>query len=130
MLDSGAALDLVGRAYVESFQHSRASVSSAGAAADRRRTTHGGSRCSYVREDLSLPIQSWVLVDSPAVLSLGKRCMEDGCSFHCPAGKLPSLVGPDGESVPLVVRQNVPYVQALVLAAPAPTLIVSRDIDR
>ena len=37
-----------------------------------------------------------------------------------PAGKQPTFVGPDGKSIPLIVRHNVPYVQALVPAVPAP----------
>ena len=70
-----------------------------------------------VRE-LSLPIQPLVLADSPAVLSLGKRCLEDGYSFHWPAGEQPTFVGPDGKHIPLIVRHNVPYVQTLVSAVP------------
>ena len=72
-----------------------------------------------VRE-LSLPIQPLVLADNPAVLSLGKRCLEEGYSFHWPAGEQPTFVGPDGKHIPLIVLHSVPYVQTLVPAVAAP----------
>ena len=34
--------------------------------------------------------QAYVLDDTPSVMSLGKRCMEEGCSFVWPSGKMPS----------------------------------------
>ena len=70
--------------------------------------------------ELHQSIQPLVLQDSPAVLSLGKRCVEDGYTFMWPAGELPRLLAPNGSEVPLIVRQNVPYVQARLLATPAP----------
>ena len=33
---------------------------------------------------------AYVLDDTPSVMSLGKRCMEEGYSFVWPSGKMPS----------------------------------------
>ena len=51
-----------------------------------------------------------VLHKSPCVLSLGKRCMEEGFSFRWDAGQQPVLTRPDGAEIVLSVRQNVPLL--------------------
>ena len=59
-----------------------------------------------------------VLEDSPSVLSLG-RLVEEGFTFEWRAGREPVLVSPDGESVPIEVRDRVPMIAAPVVASPA-----------
>ena len=46
----------------------------------------------------------------PAVLSVGRRCVDFGYSFHWPAGGAPYLVRPDGARVELEVEGYVPYL--------------------
>ena len=48
----------------------------------------------------------------PAVISVGKRCMNMGYSFHWPSGKNPFLVCPDGMIVELDVHGDIPYLRS------------------
>ena len=57
-----------------------------------------------------------VLSSTPAVLSVGRRCMHEGFSFIWPAGKLPYLARPDGLVVPLTVHGDIPYLEPQALA--------------
>ena len=52
-----------------------------------------------------------LLLDStPAVLSVGLRCMELGYSFHWPKNQNPYFITPTGHRLKLRVDQNVPYL--------------------
>ena len=51
-----------------------------------------------------------LLESSPPVLSVGKRCMEEGYSFHWPSGHNPYLISPDGKRHDLEVDNVVPYL--------------------
>ena len=64
-----------------------------------------------------------LLESSPPVLSVGKRCMEEGYSCHWPAGRRPYLVSPDGTKHMLEVDNMVPYLNDMPTsdyACPAP----------
>ena len=54
--------------------------------------------------------QAYVLDDTPSVMSLGKRCMEEGYSFVWPSGKMPFMVTKNGERIDLTIHDNIPYV--------------------
>ena len=49
-----------------------------------------------------------VLPDTPAVLTIGRRCMHEGFSFIWPDGKSPYLIRPDGIIAPLIVYGDTP----------------------
>ena len=53
---------------------------------------------------------AYVLDDTPSVMSLGKRCMEEGYSFVWPSGKMPFMITKDGERIDLTIHDNIPYV--------------------
>ena len=53
---------------------------------------------------------AYVLDDTPSVMSLGKRCMEEGYSFVWPSGKMPFMITKDGERIELTIHDNIPYV--------------------
>ena len=57
----------------------------------------------------------------PWVLSVGKRCVEEGYSFIWVARTTPVLISPSGTQIPLVVNNNVPYLPIgdVEVAAPA-----------
>ena len=63
----------------------------------------------YVKE-LDERIQPLVLKSTPAVLSVGMRCMKMGYAFHWPAGETPYFITPNGSRVDLKVRGLVPYL--------------------
>ena len=54
-----------------------------------------------------------VMDNSPCVLSLGKRCMQEGFSFVWNAGAKPVLVAPDGRRHTLELQNLVPVMQVL-----------------
>ena len=55
-------------------------------------------------------INPYVLDDSPAVVSVGQRCIDAGWSFHWPAYSRPYFKKPDGTKVKLEVDDYVPYL--------------------
>ena len=52
-----------------------------------------------------------ILEESPAVLSIGRRCMLDGYEFHWPKYKKPYLISPNGYRIELEVENFVPYLR-------------------
>ena len=64
-------------------------------------------------------IRALVPDNTPNVLSLGRRCMEQGYSFTWHAYSRPELVTPNGDRVVLDVRDNIPYLPRSALALPA-----------
>jgi len=71
--------------------------------------------------DLGLKADALVLRDSPSVLSLGKRIMEEGFSFSWSPNSAPVLTSPTGRKIFLDVVHNVPFLPCaakLSMAAP------------
>ena len=56
--------------------------------------------------------KAWVLDNTPAVLSLGRRCMKEGYSFVWLRGEVPYFIRPDGLIVHLEVHGDIPYLVA------------------
>ena len=54
--------------------------------------------------------QAYVLDDTPSVMSLGKRCMEEGYSFVWPSGQMPFMITKDGSRIDLTIHDNIPYI--------------------
>ena len=54
-------------------------------------------------------IQPYLLRETPPVLSIGKRCMEQGYTFHWEAGRNPIMTNPEGLIVEFEVDRNIPY---------------------
>ena len=59
-------------------------------------------------EALDQPLQFVLLPNTPAVCSVGKKCMEQGFSFFWPKGEAPHFICPDGRKVQCQLRGNVP----------------------
>ena len=84
-------------------------------------------------------IKPLLLSNTPPVLSVGKRCMEEGFSFHWPANEAPYLVGPNGKRHQLEIDNLVPYLadppvfqdhyeDAYAVVAP-PTTTIDQNAD-
>ena len=56
-------------------------------------------------------VKPLVLENTPAVLSIGRRCMIDGYSFHWPKFKKPHLISPNGYKIVLEIENFVPYLR-------------------
>ena len=77
----------------------------------------------------------YVLPDTPAVLSIGQRCMGEGFDFVRKAYSKPYLKMPRGEEIYLDVRDNVPYLKSwpentAVLASHVPQCAVQTPTQR
>ncbi len=57
-------------------------------------------------------VHPYLLHDTPPVLSVGKRCMEQGLIFHWEAGRKPIMTNPEGLVVELEVERNIPYLRS------------------
>jgi len=111
LMDSGSAVDLVSRSDVpgwyvheiEPIGHALELCTANGRMKVDKKVTLQVGALNEVIEPLVLP-------NTPAVLSLGKRCMEGGCSFVWSAGHHPTITDPRGDVHTLEVRDYVPYL--------------------
>ena len=77
--------------------------------------TANGSTATQTEAEIDLGTfdiisHAYVLDDTPSVMSLGKRCMEEGYSFVWPSGKMPFMITKSGERIDLTIHDNIPYV--------------------
>ena len=56
------------------------------------------------------PVRAHVLEDTPSVLSMGKRCLEQGYTFIWPSGKDPFMIDNNGLMINMRVKDHIPYV--------------------
>ena len=63
----------------------------------------------------------------PAVCSVGKKCMEQGFSFHWPTGEAPYFICPNGQKVQCPLRGNVPVFgdRGPLISCPAATSLAT-----
>ena len=66
----------------------------------------------FVCHELGMNIKPYILPQTPHVLSVGRRCMEQGCSFLWPAGCRPMMCLPSGKLVQLEVHHFIPYLKS------------------
>jgi hypothetical protein len=63
-------------------------------------------------------IDALLLDSTPAVLSVGRRCMVDGYRFVWPPKETPYFIDPDGRRIDMEVDGFVPYIVERRPAAP------------
>ena len=69
--------------------------------------------------EINEEVRACVLEATPAVLSVGRRCMEHGYAFHWEPGRAPILVCPGGNILHLGVEHYVPYLSRGTVPQPA-----------
>ena len=110
IVDSGCGHDLVSRKVLEGFLDLIFRATK-----PITFNTANGLAPSYemasigVRE-LAMIVKAWVMESSPAVLSLGKRCLEEGYDFVWPRKGVPYFISPEGRIIRLLVKGNIPYL--------------------
>ena len=106
--DTGSAHDLVSRHMLHSDEVSQSSkpVSLLTANGVFQATDQARVNVPILGDD----INPYVLDGSPAVVSVGQRCIDAGWSFHWPAYSRPYFKKPDGTKVTLEVDDYVPYL--------------------
>ena len=67
-------------------------------------------------EGLASKVTALVMEDTSCVLSLGKRCMEEGYRFVWEQYQNPRLFDPSGKEIPLCVHSFVPYIKPIPVA--------------
>ena len=112
LMDTGSAIDLVSSDDIAPMKHLIVS-------SDAPLQLWTANGYSSVDQEIALEvkllgerIKPYVVRSSPAVLSIGWRCLELGYSFYWQAGKMPVLVCPDGEVIELDVIDYVPYMRS------------------
>ena len=141
MIDSGCAMDLISKrelrdeemALAERVRRIKFNTANGNTSSEMAITfdIETLAECALVR----------ILDSSPAVLSMGMRCMRMGYSFHWPAGYDPVFIRPDNKHVRLQVIGDIPYLTEALSCArqgkgiepyralpamPAPTTLPSR----
>ncbi len=112
LMDTGCGHDLVNDKMADSYpvktlkKSSRIMFSTANGRIESRNVV------PFYCEELAQSVQPFLLHDSPPVLSVGKRCMEQGFTFHWQAGMNPIMTNPQGDVVELEVERNIPYLRA------------------
>ena len=110
LADTGASVDAIDKRHLS--QQGRKTI------VKMEKSISFDTAAGSITVDASVPLQSKsigeidavLLKDSPAVITVGRRCMEQGYSFHWDPFKPPVITHPDGTKVTCVVENYCPYV--------------------
>ena len=109
IMDTGCGSDLISKAKVEDHKLRRSKAKNP----IQFQTANGNTKdmdvvtMNIVEFDES--VEPYVLPDTPSVLSIGRRCMQEGYHFVWLSGKHPYLITPNGKLVALAVEDDIPY---------------------
>ena len=106
--DTGSAQDLISKKFIE-LQKIRESQN------PLELITANGPYRATEETDVKIPVLSseispYVLEDTPAVISVGRRCVDEDWDFVWKGSKQPYFKKPDGEKIKLNVKDYVPYL--------------------
>ena len=110
IMDTGSGYDLIGREDVPFPQWNEPAVEGL--------ELHTANGLTQVNEAAGLQVQHLgvhevkplILESCPPVLTVGRRCLDEGYSFNWPAFGKPTLTRPDGKVIELEVEGYVPYL--------------------
>ena len=129
LADTGCPIDLVGLNELSAGE--RSLVKKTGRTHALQTANGMGSTLGSLAadmQDIDEMIDAHVMQNTPSLISIGKRCMEQGYTFTWPAGELPVLQGPGGKEIVLDVLNNVPYLPASRCNFSPPSVGPSPDI--
>ena len=110
IFDSGCGHDLIAQYAVQDFpeivSHSPSSITFSTANGN----TRADKKAEFVVPEIAERVSPWILNQTPAVLSMGLRCMVKRCDFVWPAGREPYIVTKNKKIVRLLVTGNIPYL--------------------
>jgi hypothetical protein len=109
LMDTGSAFDLIGEKEVppELLKFAEPARNRVELCTANGRTTVDREvelQCGPLHEHVS-PL---LLKSTPAVLSIGRRCVNDGYSFHWVSGESPYMVLPDGRRILWLAHESAP----------------------
>ena len=125
--DTGCGHDLIGRDEIPEFLRHLEEP------AESKLTFHSANGETTASRQIGLQsgaiggiVTPLILKSTPAVLSVGRRCLEEGYEFEWKPYQQPRFWTPKGDEVPLATRGFVPYIVECLssfYAAPAVDLI-------
>ena len=110
IMDTGSGYDLIARSHLTPDDEDFVEPTKAVPLYTANGWTRVTERCSIQNPTLFQEITPLVMDASPPVLTVGRRCMEQGYAFHWTPGVPPVLVRPDGVRIQLEVENYVPYL--------------------
>jgi len=124
MMDTGCGHDLIGNSMAEGYV-TRVNRAPDGQMVETHFAIAGGLVSTCLVVPMNCPalrqiVHPHLLPDTPAVLSIGKRCMEEGYQFVWKPYTKPFLITPDGIIIPLDVEGNIPILRV----SPSPQVAV------
>ena len=90
--------------------------------------SYADKQCKVRVPSISTTAEPYVLPDSPSVLSVGQKCMEEGFDFVWRASCRPYLRDSNGNKVYMDVRDNVPYLKSWKENVALPAKVFSEPI--
>ena len=109
IMDSGSGHDLISSTRVDwmdidTYQSDRVNFHTANG------ITSTSTMVDLDFDTFNEPAKAHVLEDTPSVLSLGKRCMEQGYTFAWPTGRELYMINSEGDKIKMEVHDFIPYV--------------------
>ena len=110
IFDTGASIDVINKSLFNSNEIARISNT------NDPKTMTGATGKGTTTETVYVPVlnqktqaKAWIMPECPPTLSLGRRCMLDGYSFHWDTHHPPVLVEPNGRKHTLEIYNYVPF---------------------
>ena len=109
IMDTGSGHDLISstrvdRMDIDTYQSDKVNFNTANG------ITSTSTMVDLEFDTFNEPARAHVLEDTPSVLSLGKRCMEQGYTFVWPNGREPYMINSEGDKIRMDVHDLIPYV--------------------
>ena len=124
LADTGCGYDLVAKKHVAKFTDKTKQSDNPIMFNTANGNTYATTDILLRVEELDEDVEPYVLDSTPAVLSVGRRCVDFGYAFHWPPGShKPYFVTPKGKRIELVVQDYVPYVKTKLAKHTAMTVI-------
>ena len=109
LVDTGACRDLISLKHAQEFEHLIEKAA---------QSIKFGTANGKIKAEQQLPIhveqfqedaKPYILPKTPAVLSVGYRCRNQGYSFIWPKNEAPYFILPNGDTLTFEVHNNAPY---------------------
>ena len=113
IMDTGCGSGLISKAKVEDNNLRRSKAKNPTQFQTANGNTKGLDVVTMNIVEFDESVEPYVLLDTPSVLSIGRRCMQEGYRFVWLSGKHPYLITPSGKFVALAVEDDIPYITSL-----------------
>ena len=109
IMDTGCGSDLISKAKVQDHKLRRSKAKNPIQFQTANGNTKGLDVVTMNIVDFGESVEPYVLPDTPSVLSLGRRCMQEGYHFVWLSGKHPYFITPSGKLLALAVEDDILY---------------------